>query len=78
MTHWSRSHANMESHKPPIITAHDADSPESPVEADSCPSTLSAYTAPKDLGRKALAMFISYQLFCKDILRGPDILSAIA
>lgn len=24
----------MESHKPPIITAHDADSPESPVEAD--------------------------------------------
>lgn len=30
----SDSHANMESHKPPIIAAHDADSPESPVEAD--------------------------------------------
>lgn len=30
----SDSHANTESHKPPIITAHDADSPENPVEAD--------------------------------------------
>lgn len=27
------SHASIESHKPPIITAHDADPPESPVEA---------------------------------------------
>lgn len=28
------SHASIESHKPPIITAHDAVPPESPVEAD--------------------------------------------
>lgn len=30
----SNMHANMESHKPPIIVAHGADSPESPMEAD--------------------------------------------
>lgn len=30
----SDMHANMESHKPPIIVAHGADSPESPMEAE--------------------------------------------
>lgn len=67
----------MESHKPPIIAAHDADSPESPVEADRAghPHCL-LLLVQKILEEKQLLCLFLTNSSIRIFFWGPDILSA--